>query len=133
VVIRTISETRRVAVRANVRQVAAGIAAAHGAEVDLAIEPGYPVTVNDPIFTRLVLDAARDIVGDSDVEEVAAPLMTAEDFSYILHEVPGAFAFLGGRPADEDPATAPMLRGCTLECPRLGAPAARFDIHAPGF
>jgi amidohydrolase len=105
---RTISEASRIAVRANVRQVAAGIAAAHGAEVNVEIEPGYPVTVNDSTFTRLVLDAARNLLGDDDVEEVAAPIMGAEDFSYVLQEVPGAFAFVGARPAAEDPATAPM-------------------------
>jgi metal-dependent amidase/aminoacylase/carboxypeptidase family protein len=76
--------------------------------VDVEIEPGYPVTVNDSTFTRLVLDAASDVLGDSDVEEVEAPIMGAEDFSYVLQEVPGAFAFLGARPAAEDPATAPM-------------------------
>jgi hippurate hydrolase len=105
---RTISEANRLALRANVRQVAAGIAAAHGAAVDVEIEPGYPVTVNDPAFTRLVLDAARDVLGDDDVEEVAAPIMGAEDFSYVLQQVPGAFAFVGARPVSEDPATAPM-------------------------
>ena len=106
---RTISEASRLALKANIRQVAAGIAAAHGAAVDVEIEPGFPVTVNDPTFTRLVLDAARGVLGDSDVEEVAAPMMTAEDFSYVLQAVPGAFAFLGARPAAEDPAIAPML------------------------
>jgi hippurate hydrolase len=34
--------------------------------------------------------------------------MGAEDFSYVLERVPGAMAFLGGRPPDEDPATAPQ-------------------------
>ena len=33
--------------------------------------------------------------------------MGAEDFSFVLEQVPGAMAFLGARPADQDPATAP--------------------------
>ena len=33
--------------------------------------------------------------------------MGAEDFSYVLQQVPGAMAFLGARPAGVDPATAP--------------------------
>ena len=106
--IRTISEATRLAVRANIRQVAVGIGAAHGAAVEVEIEPGYPVTVNDPVFTDLVLSAAREVLGEDDVIEVPAPIMGAEDFSYVLQQVPGTIAFVGARPAGEDPATAPM-------------------------
>jgi len=106
--IRTISEATRLAVRANIRQVAIGIGAAHGAQVEVEIEPGYPVTVNDPVFTDLVLSAAREVLGEDDVIEVPAPIMGAEDFSYVLQQVPGTIAFVGARPAGEDPATAPM-------------------------
>ena len=106
--IRTISEATRLAVRANIRQVAVGIGAAHGAQVEVEIEPGYPVTVNDPVFTGLVLSAAREVLGEDDVIEVSAPIMGAEDFSYVLQQIPGTIAFVGARPADEDPATAPM-------------------------
>ena len=34
--------------------------------------------------------------------------MGAEDFSYVLQRVPGMLAFVGARPAHEDPATAPQ-------------------------
>ena len=106
--IRTISEATRLAVRASVRQVAVGIGAAHGAKIEVDIEPGYPVTVNDPVFTDLVLSAAREVLGEDDVIEVPAPIMGAEDFSYVLQQVPGTIAFVGARPVGEDPATAPM-------------------------
>jgi hippurate hydrolase len=33
--------------------------------------------------------------------------MGAEDFSYVLEKVPGAMAFLGGRPRDADASTYP--------------------------
>ncbi len=55
---RTVSEARRIAVRADVRRVCEGIAAAHGASVEVDIEPGYPVTVNDDAFAELVLSVA---------------------------------------------------------------------------
>ena len=35
------------------------------------------------------------------------PIMGAEDFSYVLQQVPGTMMFLGGTPPDRDPATAP--------------------------
>ncbi len=35
------------------------------------------------------------------------PLTGAEDFSYVLQRVPGAFVSVGAVPPDRDPATAP--------------------------
>jgi amidohydrolase len=106
--IRTVSEESRAEVRAGVRRVAEGIAAAHGATAEVDLEAGYPVTINDPAFTAFVMDTARSLIGDERVAELPAPIMGAEDFSYLLQEVPGAMAFLGARPAGQDPATAPQ-------------------------
>ena len=106
--IRSVSEVTRSEVRAGVRRVAEGIAAAHGATAEVDLEAGYPVTINDPAFTAFVMDTARSLIADDKVAELPAPIMGAEDFSYVLQQVPGAMAFLGARPADEDPATAPQ-------------------------
>jgi amidohydrolase len=105
---RTVSETQRASVRAWVEQVAAGIAAAHGAEIDLLIEPGYPVTMNDPGITAWIRSLAVAIAGESLVDDLAAPVMGAEDFSYVTQRVPGMMAFLGARSAELDAATAPQ-------------------------
>jgi amidohydrolase len=105
--IRTLSEATRAEVRAGVRRVAEGIAAAHDATADVDLEPGYPVTINDPAFTAFVTEAARDLIGEERVHEMRVPIMGAEDFSYVLQQVPGAMAFLGGRPDGVDPKTAP--------------------------
>ena len=107
--IRTVSEGTREMARAGVRRVAEGIAAAHDARVEVDLEPGYPVTVNDPDFTAFVMDTARDLIGADRVVELPAPIMGAEDFSYVLQEVPGAMAFIGARPDGLDPATAPQF------------------------
>jgi hippurate hydrolase len=65
------------------------------------------VTINDPTFTAFVMDTARSLIGVERVIEMPAPIMGAEDFSYVLQRVPGAMAFIGARPADQDPAIAP--------------------------
>lgn len=105
---RTVSPETRELIRELVRQVAEGIAAAHGATAEVALEPGYPVTMNDPAFAEFVLDVARDLIGPDDVSLLPSPIMGAEDFSYVLERVPGAMAFLGARPDGLDPATAPQ-------------------------
>ncbi len=105
--IRTVSETTREAVHANVRRVVDGICAAHGAVGELEIEAGYPVTVNDPAFTAFVASVGAELAGPEAVVPMPAPIMGAEDFSYVLQRVPGTMLFLGARPPGEDPATAP--------------------------
>jgi amidohydrolase len=106
--IRTTSEANRAAVHAGIRRVVEGVCAAHGVTAELAITGGFPVTVCDPGFTAVAADAAREVVGSAAVEEMADPIMGAEDFSYVLQRVPGAMFFLGALDPDEDPATAPQ-------------------------
>ena len=105
--IRTVSPATRELMADLVHQVAAGVAAAHGAVIDLEIVPGYPVTLNDPAVTAWIRDLAVGLAGEDQVEDLAAPIMGAEDFSYVLERVPGMMAFLGARPSSEDPETAP--------------------------
>jgi amidohydrolase len=106
--IRTVSAGTRSAAAALVRQVADGIAAAHGATIELEIVPGYPVTHNDAEVVAWIRGLGVELAGEDAIDDLAAPIMGAEDFSYVLERVPGMMAFLGARPATEDPATAPQ-------------------------
>jgi amidohydrolase len=105
--IRTLSAGQRADVVASVRRVATHVAAAHDMTVDFEHEQGYPVTVNDAGVAAEVLDTAADLLGGPASALMRAPLMGAEDFSYVLERVPGAMAFLGACPPGLDPATAP--------------------------
>ena len=105
--IRTLSAERRADVVAAMGRVATHIGAAHGLTVEFEHEPGYPVTVNDPGAAARVLDAAAELLGPRAGRISPAPLMGAEDFSYVLQQVPGAMAWLGACPPGQDPATAP--------------------------
>jgi hippurate hydrolase len=106
--IRTVSEETRAAVKERVARLVEGISSAHGATARLEIEAGYPVTANDDAFAAFVLDVARELVGGDAVEPLKAPIMGAEDFSYVLQRVPGAMAFLGSVPAELDPESVPQ-------------------------
>ncbi len=54
-----------------------------------------------------MLATAAAMLGEQAAVLLPAPLMGAEDFSYVLQEVPGALAWLGARPPGVDPAGAP--------------------------
>jgi amidohydrolase len=96
--IRSVSERARHVAHDGVRRVAEGIAAAHDMDAKVHLIPGYPVTVNDPAFAGLARDTANALLGPRAVVDMPAPVMGAEDFSYVLERVPGALVFLGARP-----------------------------------
>jgi amidohydrolase len=106
--IRTVSAHNRERVPDLIRQVATGVAEAHGATAEVEIVEGYPVTVNDEAVAARVRQLAIGLVGEEQFRELDHPIMGAEDFSYILERVPGAMVFLGARPEGQDPLTAPQ-------------------------
>ncbi len=106
--IRTVSGDTRERVIEAIRRVVDGVSAAHGATSTTVVDPGYPVTLNDDAFTAFAMDVAAGIAGHDRLKTLRAPIMGAEDFSYVLQRLPGAMFFVGARPADQDPATAPQ-------------------------
>ncbi|MGI8528513.1 MAG: M20 metallopeptidase family protein [Geodermatophilaceae bacterium] len=105
--IRALSAETRGRVHELLRQVAQGIGSAHGMQVEVDIEAGYPVTVNDDDFASSVHALAGQMLGADRSCVMDTPIMGAEDWSYVLQEVPGAMAFLGACPPDLEPDTAP--------------------------
>lgn len=104
--IRTVSEQTRSKVQDAVKRVAEGIASAHGAEVKIDLEIGYPVTSNSDQFADFTVDVARELLGTAPVHILPNPVMGAEDFSYVLNRVPGTMMFLGGTPPTRNPRSA---------------------------
>ena len=96
--VRTLSETTRENVLAGVKRVAEGVAVAHGAQVVVDLNRGYPVTVNDDTFAAFAIETARELLGPSLAQQSRNPIMASEDFSYVLQRVPGAMANLCVRP-----------------------------------
>ena len=92
---RTLSEAMRKRVVTLVPRIARSVCATFGAKCEVELEDAYPVTQNDPLVTRSVLDLLKTIPGSKTM--VVPPLMVAEDFSFFLREVPGTYYFLGTR------------------------------------
>ena len=86
-----------------VPEIAENIARAHRCTAEVDFRIGFPVTVNNPAETQLVIDRLSEVFGAEHVEEMAAPRMGSEDFSYVLQNVPGTFVFLGATPEGVDP------------------------------
>ena len=105
---RAVSERTRAAVQERIVQVAEGIAAAHGCTAEVQIHVGYPVTVNDAAFAAFAAGVVDERLGLGRTFQMSAPVMGAEDFSYVLQKVPGAMLFLGVCPPEHpDPFSAP--------------------------
>ncbi len=97
--IRAVTPRVRAEAHAAIHRIAEHVAAAHDMTAEVEIVDGYPVTVNDGAAADEVLATARWLVGEQRSVAMPSPVMGAEDFSYVLDEVPGAMAFLGTRPA----------------------------------
>jgi len=106
--LRAVSERTRHAVWSRITTVADGIAGAHGCSAEVQIIEGYPVTVNDRGFAQFAASVVDATFGPGHSVEMPSPVMGAEDFSYVLQQVPGAMLFLGVCPPDIlDPFAAP--------------------------
>ena len=100
--VRTLSEQTRRTVHEGIERVARNIAAAHGAEAEVEITTGFPVTICDGRIVDLAERTVKALFGDDAWMSMANPLMGAEDFSYVLQQTPGAMAFLGAAPEGGD-------------------------------
>ncbi|WP_436523509.1 M20 metallopeptidase family protein [Actinoplanes sp. HUAS TT8] len=106
--VRTFSPATHQKIQAAVRRVVRGIADAHGVQVEIDYQANYPVTVNDASEAAFALDTMRSIVGAQRAFQAPQPLAGAEDFSFVLEKVRGAYLMVGAVPPGVDPATAPM-------------------------
>ncbi len=91
--IRTLNPDTRTLVHERVRRLAESVAEANGAEAEVTIGLGYPVTVNDPALTRRMVPSLERVAGQGVVS--MPPATGAEDFSYFAQEAPGLFIGLG--------------------------------------
>lgn len=111
---RSLSAGNRTHLRAMVQQLAQGIAGAHGLEARVSITEGFPVTLCDARAVDFGERTSRDLFGPAAFRRLDAPIMGAEDFAYVLEQVPGAMFFLGVAHEGEDWANC-----CGIHSPRM--------------
>ena len=77
------------------RELCAGICAAHGAECEVSYTHEFAPTVNWADCVPVAVAAATAAVGPDRVDGDVSPVMISEDFGAFLRKVPGAFVFIG--------------------------------------
>ena len=93
--VRTLKAEMRDLAERRIREIVAGIAAAHGAAATVDYDRNYPVTVNHAAQTAFAASVASEVVGAARVDANAPPVMGGEDFSYMMEARPGSFIFIG--------------------------------------
>ncbi|MGU3540216.1 M20 aminoacylase family protein [Methylobacterium sp. A54F] len=92
---RALSQEVRAAMKARITAIVGNVAAGFGASGRVEFGSSYPVTENHPAEASFMADVAEDLVGAACVDRAVAPMMAAEDFSYMLAHRPGAYIFMG--------------------------------------
>jgi len=94
--LRTLDYDMQAQIHKRMQEMIPAIAKAYRAEATLEIDPGYPITYNDPELTAQVVSSFEKAAGKDNVHVIKA-ITGAEDFSFFQKEVPGVYFFIGGK------------------------------------
>jgi amidohydrolase len=92
---RTLGSATLEALIEGLQRISTHVAQAHRASAEVIIKPGYPTTVNHPAEARFMAQVMGAVVGKDNAHADVLPAMTAEDFGFMLEQVPGAYGFIG--------------------------------------
>lgn len=91
---RTMNEAWRAEAHTLIRSIVESICGAFGASADISIPQGYPSLYNDPALTEAARKLAEEFLGAEYVKTLDLR-MTADDFAFYGHSVPGCFFRIG--------------------------------------
>jgi len=82
-------------IETRMREIVAATASAYRCKAEVSFVRNYPPTVNTEAETQFALGVMQKVVGEEKVNTNIDPTMGAEDFSYMLLERPGCYAYIG--------------------------------------
>lgn len=91
---RTMNEEWRAEAHEQMTKMIHMIAESMGGRADFEIKKGYPFLINNEAMTHKARQFAIEYMGEENVVDLPIR-MTAEDFAYYSHEIPGVFYRLG--------------------------------------
>ncbi len=92
--VRTATEEAIDVIADRMQRISEQICAAHGAEGEFRFVRTYPPTINPAAQAAFARTAMASVVGQDQVFDPEGA-MTGEDFSFMLQQRPGAYAFIG--------------------------------------
>ena len=101
--VRTLNNDTRDFAEDTIEKFVKGIVESQGASYEFEFIRQFPPLVNDKNMADVLEKAAKKIVGDENVFELATPSMGGEDFAFYTEEVPSSFAFVGMTKDVENP------------------------------
>jgi len=116
--VRTLRRETRERLHEAIRRTCDGAAAGRGCAVEVRIDAGFPVTVNDPACCDRFDTVMERTFGADRLESFPEPTMGSEDFSYYGEKIPSCFYALGLQADGESPV------------PPLHSPYFDFDDRA---
>lgn len=96
--VRTFDDAVQDTIERRMETLAHGLGEAFGVSVELDYQRRMPATLNSEQEALLAQRAAQDAIGAGQVDTKFRPSMGAEDFSVMLQNAPGAYAWIGAGP-----------------------------------
>jgi hippurate hydrolase len=92
---RAMSTKTQALIETRMREIVAGITAAHGAEGSVDYRNDFVVTVNTSDETDAAIAAAHKVAGEPAVDADCPPCSASEDFARMLQKKPGCYILIG--------------------------------------
>lgn len=132
--VRTFSDTHTEQLHRNTAELVNSIAAAYGVSAELEFSRATKVLMNDPAAVKVVTEVTHSMLGPGAYQLMTTPIAGGEDFASVVHEIPGAFVFVGACPPDQDHTTAPTNHSAFAKfddsvLPQTAAMLASFAAH----
>ena len=120
--LRAVTPATRDLLRAELRRVTEGVAAAHGLAAHVTLDDGTPPLVNPPAPVAWAREAAAALLGPDALVPLGTLNLAGEDFAHYLERIPGCFLRIGAREPDGEiiPAHSPRFHAAEA-CIPIGA------------
>jgi hippurate hydrolase len=82
-------------IESTMQRIVDGVCTAHGVDYEFSYIRNFVPTVNTAKEAEIAAQVARSVVGAENVVGDSRPVMTSEDFGYMLQSRPGAYLLLG--------------------------------------
>ncbi len=98
--VRTFSQEVRETIFRRIKEICEGICTSNRAKFTMEPIFGYPSLINHKSIVKVIESSASEVIGEENVLHIK-PVMGAEDFSYYLQKIKGAFFFIGAGNVDK--------------------------------